>query len=214
VATRRFDPDRRDRIIDAALDVIAAEGVAGASHRKIAARAGVPLGSMSYHFSGMDELLTEAFTRFGTSISDRFDERLGRAVGIDAARQAVVDLIHEDLLDSQRELVLTHELYTLAARKPEFRRITRDWMARSRRALGLHFDPVTCRMLDALIEGLSIHAALDTDAQDTDAQDTDAQDTEPLDPEPHSRARTAEAVARITTTDPTAFDRFREATHE
>ena len=209
MATRRFDPDRRDRIIDAALDVIAAEGVAGASHRKIAARAGVPLGSMSYHFSGMDELLTEAFTRFGTSISDRFDERLGRAVGIDAARQAVVDLIHEDLLDSQRELVLTHELYTLAARKPEFRRITRDWMARSRRALGLHFDPVTCRMLDALIEGLSIHAALDTDAQDTDAQDT-----EPLDPEPHSRARTAEAVARITTTDPTAFDRFREATHE
>jgi len=205
VATRRFDPDRRERIIDAALDVIAAEGVAGASHRKIANHAGVPLGSMSYHFSGMDELLAEAFTRFGTSISDRFDERLGRAEGIDAARQAVVDLIHEDLLDSQRELVLTHELYTLAARKPEFRRITRDWMARSRRALGLHFDPETCRMLDALIEGLSIHAALDT--------------------EPHSRARTAEAVARITSTttstapdntapDNTALHATREAAHE
>ncbi|WP_120520959.1 TetR/AcrR family transcriptional regulator [Arthrobacter celericrescens] len=212
MATRRFDPDRRERIIDAALDVIAAEGVAGASHRKIAAHAGVPLGSMSYHFSGMDELLAEAFTRFGTSISDRFDERLGRAVGIDAARQAVVDLIHEDLLDSQRELVLTHELYTLAARKPEFRAITRDWMARSRRALGLHFDPVTCRMLDALIEGLSIHAALDAEPGNTEPHS----DSEPSDSEPHSRARTAEAVARITTPalDSTTPDTTRKAAHE
>jgi DNA-binding transcriptional regulator YbjK len=174
---------------------------------------------MSYHFSGMDELLTEAFTRFGTSISDRFDERLGRAVGIDAARQAVVDLIHEDLLDSQRELVLTHELYTLAARKPEFRRITRDWMARSRRALGLHFDPVTCRMLDALIEGLSIHAALDTEPHGAAGPDGDAERAS--DPDPHSRARTAEAVARITTSrtgntapDNTAPHDSREAAHE
>jgi TetR/AcrR family transcriptional regulator, regulator of biofilm formation and stress response len=179
VASRRFDPDRRDRIIDAALDVIAAQGVAGASHRKIAEHARVPLGSMTYHFASMDELLTEAFRRFGNSIADRFDQQLGQARDVDGARLAVVDLIHLDLLDSQRDLVLTHELYTLAARKPVFRQITRDWMARSRRALGLHFDPDTCRMLDALIEGLFIHAALDT--------------------EPHDRATTVEAVARITT---------------
>ncbi|MBO1268220.1 TetR/AcrR family transcriptional regulator [Arthrobacter cavernae] len=179
MVTRRFDPERRDRIIDAALDVIAAQGVAGASHRRIAEHAGVPLGSMTYHFAGMDELLTEAFRRFGDSIADRFDEQLAGAADIDGARRAVVDLIHLDLLDSQRDLVLTHELYTLAARKPAFRQITRDWMARSRRALGLHFDPGTCRMLDALIEGLFIHAALDT--------------------EPHDRSITVEAVARITT---------------
>ncbi|MDQ0029839.1 TetR/AcrR family transcriptional regulator [Arthrobacter bambusae] len=179
MASRRFDPERRDRIIDAALDVIATQGVAGASHRKIAEHAGVPLGSMTYHFVSMDELLTEAFRRFANSIADRFDQQFGEAADVDGARQAVVDLIHLDLLDSQRDLVLTHELYTLAARKPVFRRITRDWMARSRRALGLHFDPETCRMLDALIEGLFIHAALDI--------------------EPHDRAIAVEAVARITT---------------
>jgi hypothetical protein len=67
-------------------------------------------------------------------------------------------------------------------------------MARSRRALGLHFDPDTCGMLDALIEGLSIHAALDT--------------------EPHSRARTAEAVARITTAHHTSPHHTTEAAHE
>ncbi|MEZ2390979.1 TetR/AcrR family transcriptional regulator [bacterium RCC_150] len=179
MAARRFDPDRRDRIIDAALDVIAVQGVAGTSHRKIAEHAGVPLGSMTYHFVSMDELLTEAFRRFGNSIADRFDEKLAEAEDVDAARLAVVDLIHLDLLDSQRDLVLTHELYTLAARKPAFRQITRDWMARSRTALGQHFDPETCKMLDALIEGLFIHAALDT--------------------EPHDRSTAVEAVARITT---------------
>ncbi|WP_427017013.1 TetR/AcrR family transcriptional regulator [Pseudarthrobacter sp. P1] len=179
MASRRFDPDRRDRIIDAALDVIAAQGVAGSSHRKIAEHAGVPLGSMTYHFTNMDELLAEAFGRFADTVADGFEDRLGRAADAGAARAAVVELIHQDLLGSQRDLVLTQELYTLAAREPAFRQITRDWMARSRHALGRHFDPATCRMLDALIEGLFLHAALDT--------------------EPHDRASTVEAVARITT---------------
>jgi TetR/AcrR family transcriptional regulator, regulator of biofilm formation and stress response len=178
VATRRFDPDRRSRIIDSALEVIAVRGVAGASHRRIADQAGVPLGSMTYHFTSMDDLLGEAFRRFADTVADGFEARLGGAGTADEARRAVADLIHLDLLDSQRDLVLTHELYTLAARNPIFRQITRDWMARSRRALELHFDPTTSRMLDALIEGLFIHAALDT--------------------EPPDRSTTLEAINRIT----------------
>lgn len=67
---RRNDPDRRDRIIDACLDVIAEAGVAGVSHRKIADAAGVPLGSMTYHFDGMSNLLHEAFSRFSTAVSE------------------------------------------------------------------------------------------------------------------------------------------------
>ena len=54
---RRNDPARRDRIIDACLEVISESGVAGTSHRKVAARAGVPLGAMTYYFDGMDDLL-------------------------------------------------------------------------------------------------------------------------------------------------------------
>jgi len=44
--------------------------------------------------------------------------------------------------------------------------ITNAWMGRSRAALHRHFDPVTARMLDALIEGLTLHRALDTESQD------------------------------------------------
>jgi DNA-binding transcriptional regulator YbjK len=115
---RRTEPDRRDRLIDVTLDVVAEVGVAGASHRKIAARADVPLGSMTYHFDGMDELLHEAFSRFAETIIVRFEGRLGAATTRDEAKEAVVALIHDDLTGpaAVRDQVLSYELYTLAAR--------------------------------------------------------------------------------------------------
>lgn len=181
--TRRNDPGRRGRIIDTALDVIADVGVAGASHRRIAAAAGVPLGSMTYYFDGMDDLLHEAFTRFATTVSDQAERRMASARDESEARQAIIAHITDDIFGTQRELVITHELYTLAAREPGYRDITNAWMARSRRALERHFDPATARMLDALVEGLSIHRALDT--------------------EPHDPAVVTEAVDRITRGSPT-----------
>ena len=158
---RRYDPNRRDRIIDACLTVIIEVGVDGASHRKIAEAADVPLGSMTYHFTGMHELLHEAFTRFAVGASDQLAARMSSAGDLEQAKEAVALAIISDIFSSQRDLVLAHELYTLAARDADFREITNAWMARSRRILEQHFDPVTARILDALIEGLTIHRALD-----------------------------------------------------
>ncbi|MFB4354236.1 TetR family transcriptional regulator [Microbacterium sp. LS_15] len=163
---RKNDPERRDRIIAACLDVIAESGVAGASHRRIAEAAGVPLGSMTYHFDGIDELLHEAFTRFSHTISTRFEERMAAASDLESARAAVVDIILEDVYGDRRELVLSHELFTLAARTPRYRALTTAWMLSSRAALERHFDPDTARVLDALIGGLSIHRALDEEQRD------------------------------------------------
>ncbi|MFF1649155.1 TetR/AcrR family transcriptional regulator [Streptomyces sp. NPDC058240] len=179
MATGRADPQRRERILAATLDLIADEGVAGVSHRKIAVRADVPLGSMTYHFTGIDELLREAFTQFADHIVAGFDISLGRADSLEEAREAVTDLIHTLSEGPRRDLILTQELYTLAARRPEYRQLCQSWMRRSRRILERHFDAVTARQVDALIEGLTLHRALD-----------DA---------PHDREPTRLAVARITT---------------
>lgn len=165
---RRHDPQRRDRIIDACLDVLAEHGVAGTSHRRVAAAAGVPLGSMTYHFTGMEELLREAFTRFALSVSSTLAQRMARADTREEVAEAISAHILEDIFDSPRELVLTHELYTLAAREPAHRELTNAWMSSSRAALEQHLDPPTARMVDALIEGLTIHRALDTEPQDAD----------------------------------------------
>lgn len=165
-STRRHDPDRRRRIIEACLDVIAERGVAGTSHRVVAAAAGVPLGSMTYHFAGMDDLLHEAFASFARTVIEQFERRMAAATDLAEARRAVLALITADVFASNRDLVLTSELYTIAARNPAYRDLTNAWMASSRAALGRHFDPTTTRILDALIEGLTIHRALDTEPQD------------------------------------------------
>lgn len=133
----------------------------------MAAAADVPLGSMTYHFSGMDELLHEAFERFVGHVAAVFERRLASASSRGEASEAVVALISEDVFGTQRDLVLTHELYTLAAREERYRALTSSWMSRSRAQLERHFDPLTARMLDALIEGLTIHRALDVVSHDT-----------------------------------------------
>jgi DNA-binding transcriptional regulator YbjK len=160
---RRHDPNRRDRLIDAALTVIAERGVAGTTHREIARAADVPLGSMTYHFASLDEILAEAFTRHADSIAAVFDRRLTAARNRDEAVEAVIDLVADDLLAPGHDLVLTVELYVAAARNPRLRTVTQAWMQRSRDALENHFDPTTAREVDALIEGLTLHSALSTD---------------------------------------------------
>jgi DNA-binding transcriptional regulator YbjK len=167
VRARRTDPGRRDRLVDVTLDLVAEVGVAGISHRRIAERADVPLGSMTYHFASMDELLQEAFTRFAERVAATFEARLGAARDADGAVEAVVDLVHA-LSDpsQQRDLVLTVELYVLAARDPRYRALTTAWMERSRHELERHLPARTARQVDALIEGLVLHRALDREPSD------------------------------------------------
>lgn len=159
---RRHDPQRRDRIIDACLDVIAEHGVAGTSHRRVAAAADVPLGSMTYHFEGMGALLREAFTRYADQVAARAERRMAAATTLEEALDAFTANIDQDVFGTQRDLIITQELYTLAARRPEYRDITSAWMARTRATLAPFVDPDTAVMLDAMNEGLSLHRALHT----------------------------------------------------
>jgi DNA-binding transcriptional regulator YbjK len=163
---RRYDPGRRDRLVATTLDVVAERGVAAASHRVIARSADVPLGSLTYHFGSLTELLTAAFTRHVDAVAARFDERMRAAPDRPAALEALVEHLTEDLLGSGRDLVLAVELYAAAARDPALRAVTQDWMSRSRRSLERHLDPVTAREVDALVEGLVLHSALSTDPMD------------------------------------------------
>lgn len=161
--SRRYDPGRRDRLVRTALDVIAEFGVAGASHRAIARAADVPLGSTTYHFASLDELLAAAFTVHAEQVAAALEQRLRGAPDRDAALDALAEHLAQDLLGPRRTLILAVELYLAAARRPRLRAVTQAWMLRSRRALERHFDPVTARELDALIEGLVLHQALSTD---------------------------------------------------
>lgn len=157
---RRHDPERRERILAACLDVIAEHGVAGTSHRRVAAAADVPLGSMTYHFEGMDALLREAFERFAEGAAENLERRAAAAATAAEMLDAFEANIDLDVFGTDRDLVLSLELYTLAARRPEFREITSAWMDRTRACLERVVDPTTAALLDAMNEGLTIHRAL------------------------------------------------------
>ncbi|GAB2898554.1 TetR/AcrR family transcriptional regulator [Streptomyces mayteni] len=160
------DPTRRDRIIDATLTVIAEHGVVGTTHRRVAEAAGVPLGSMTYYFDGMRDLLVAAFTRLAESMSARYRALLDAAETPRQARVAVVEIICGPEYGTPRELLLIYELYAFAQRNPPVKEVTRAWMRASRAALSRHFDARTARALDALVEGLSIHDSMDVDPMD------------------------------------------------
>ncbi|MBH0246908.1 TetR family transcriptional regulator, partial [Streptomyces cavourensis] len=85
---RRYDPDRRTRIIDAALRVIVADGIAGLSHRSVAAEADVPLGSTTYHFGSLDELLTAALRRSNENFAQALRDSEVCAGGADGGEGA------------------------------------------------------------------------------------------------------------------------------
>ncbi|MFD0361924.1 TetR/AcrR family transcriptional regulator [Nocardia sp. GCM10030253] len=60
----RTNPERRQALIDAAIEVLAKEGARGLTFRAVDKEAGVPAGTASNYFTNRDDLLTQAGSRF------------------------------------------------------------------------------------------------------------------------------------------------------
>ncbi|TBW59056.1 TetR family transcriptional regulator [Marinobacter halodurans] len=63
-AARAKSETRRRKILEAALEIAAHEGVRGIKHRPVAKRADVPLASTTYYFKDIEELIQDAFMLF------------------------------------------------------------------------------------------------------------------------------------------------------
>ena len=148
---RANDPQRREKIIQATLEAVKLYGIHAVTHRKIATLAGVPLGSMTYYFSGIDELLLEAFSSFTEIMSRQYQAFFSDVSDAQGACQAITDLNME----------LMYQLYALASRKPLLKTVMQNWMQRSQQTLEQWFEPGTARALDAFIEGMTLHFVTD-----------------------------------------------------
>src|SRR3954470_401944 len=120
---RRYDPDRRRRIIDAAIRVVAERGIAGLSHRAVAAEADVPLGSTTYHFATLDDLLVAALRQANEGFTPAV--RDSAALTDPAADLAgeLARLLGEWLAGSRLQVELEYELYLAALRRAALRPI-------------------------------------------------------------------------------------------
>lgn len=166
--SRRTDPDRRDRIVDTLLDVIAVHGTAGATYRTVAEAADVPLGSMTYHFPSRDEMLLAAFERLADTMHARFDRVLAELPDDCDPREGVVQIVVAEGAEHRRDMVLQTELFALAVRDERYRELVQRWMHRSRTSLARYFPAELTPMIDALQEGLVLHSFISTEPFDVE----------------------------------------------
>ncbi|WP_031081985.1 TetR/AcrR family transcriptional regulator [Streptomyces sp. NRRL WC-3549] len=157
---RRHDPERRERIIEAALRVVADRGIAGLSHRTVAAEADVPLGSTTYHFASLDELLVAALRR----CNERFARTLRESARLADPEADLADeltrLLGEWFGGERRATELEYELYLAALRRPALRPVAAEWTDEAGALIARRTDPATARALVALLDGISLQVML------------------------------------------------------
>ncbi|MFI6476571.1 TetR/AcrR family transcriptional regulator [Nonomuraea sp. NPDC050663] len=91
----RTNPERRQALIDAAIEVLAREGARGLTFRAVDTQAKVPTGTASNYFSSRDDLFTQ--------VGGRIYERL--TPGDDT-----LESVHEGARDAARLKELMHEV--------------------------------------------------------------------------------------------------------
>lgn len=151
------DPDRRDRIVRAVLDIIEERGLIGVTHRTVAKRAGVPLGSTTYYFDSLDDLLAAALDRvnhdYETYLRDTIDQLAG-ATGVRLAR-ALTDLVLASLEDRDRTRA-EYALWLAAMDRPRLRPLAVHYTEMSIEALSTITPRPTAVALTAALDGMFI----------------------------------------------------------
>jgi len=154
------DPERRSRIATAAIEVVAQRGIDGLTHRAVAAAAGVPLGSTTYHFATLDDLLEVALELAAEKNVHALKE-WEQALAPDADfAAALADLVMGYITEQYRDTVVEYDLYVAALHRPRLRKASAAWDDALTELYGLRTDPLTGRLLAGLFCGLLMQAAL------------------------------------------------------
>lgn len=119
------DSTTRNALLDAAQQVMLAEGYAGATTRRVASEAGVNSALVSYYFGSLDGMFVALFRRG----AERSFERLGQALGSSQPLWGFWDLIHDRSNASS-----TMEFIALANHREQIRDEIADYSRRFRRA--------------------------------------------------------------------------------
>jgi TetR/AcrR family transcriptional regulator, regulator of biofilm formation and stress response len=136
---------------------VAEHGIAGASHRRIATAAGVPLGSTTYYFPSLQDLVGEALALAAEMAHDDLrvaTDELARGRDVVAV---LCDMCERYLADRPRAIV-EYELYVGAAREPAFHDVARVWAQFLSEALAPVVGEPRARALTMLVDGALLQA--------------------------------------------------------
>ncbi|MCE7079621.1 TetR/AcrR family transcriptional regulator [Streptomyces sp. ST2-7A] len=144
--------------MDATVSVIAEHGIGNTTHRLIAARAGVPLGSTTYYFPALTDLVDAALKK----VADECRTTLtgwGEALRAspDTPGPVIADAAAGYLADRERAIV-EYDLYLAAARDERLRPLVEAWIGEMTRVVATVCDRRTAGAVTALVDGALIQA--------------------------------------------------------
>ncbi|BBW99963.1 hypothetical protein BST36_19330 [Mycolicibacterium moriokaense] len=157
------NPERRNQILDAAIDILCDDGVGGLTHRQVDSRAGVPAGTTSNYFRTRQALL-EATAARTVDLHWQRVEMLQSAVGPlsrDALKALMIRMLEPDE-QARRWTLARFELFMESTRRPELQPMMRELQAAAVKSATLIFEaagftPAPERMdeLARLLNGLA-----------------------------------------------------------
>ncbi len=150
------DDARRKRITSGVLAVLQERGVEGLTHRAVAAAAGVPLGSTTYHFRSKDDLLAVALSEAIDGWATELDAWAAALPLGTPLAQALAEW-HVQATTTRRATSLVElELFSAALRRPALQELASVWEDRMVAAMGtLVNDASLGRVVAAAATGIT-----------------------------------------------------------
>src|SRR5262245_428308 len=119
----------RDRIIQAVVRILGTDGAAAVTNRRIAAEAGVSLGSITYHFETQRDIVRAGIAAFVADEVEKFTDLADRAADgttdLTEAGKIVGGLVAESGFGGDH--IAWFELFVQAARHPELHAATSEF---------------------------------------------------------------------------------------
>ncbi|MYR08009.1 TetR family transcriptional regulator [Gordonia sp. SID5947] len=155
---RRRDPEARRRdIIEAAATLITEIGSGGLTHRLVAKRAGVAVGSTTQYFATLDDLRQAALGHLADDIDEALAAIAQSLTDNGASPDAFAEALH-DYLSTPRLLRADMALLSAAMVDPAIRPLARRWSDGLVELLTPFVGERSARAITAYIDGASVHA--------------------------------------------------------
>lgn len=167
---RQRQAARFEHMLSVAVRIIGEEGVHALTHRRLADRAQVPLGSTTYWFASRNEILTQALTRFAAEESAAL-ARLFQTLQVQTLDQlldAITDHVANQDGEERWRVVAQYAVFEEASRNPALRQALHAWtdlwvkhLAEQLTAVGVAQAETRARVLVPLLDGLLLNQLAD-----------------------------------------------------
>lgn len=117
MARPKEQTERRKDLVQAAMDAVAVRGLSGLRLKDIAQEAGLSIGSVSYYYPEIEDLLVEAHRE---ALERFYWNRVKHVDQCESAQQQIVVAIQEGIPDEPvtSDVRMLYELHTYAGRNP------------------------------------------------------------------------------------------------